>query len=38
MVFVAQINVSNKFYGCVDGIHANLIVKEPYFECYQAIL
>ena len=23
MVFVAQINVSNKSYGCVDGIHAN---------------
>ena len=23
MVFVAQISVSNKSYGCVDGIHAN---------------
>ena len=23
MVFVAQISVSDKSYGCVDGIHAN---------------
>ena len=23
LVFVAQISVSNKSYGCVDGIHAN---------------
>ena len=23
LVFVAQINVSNKSYGCLEGIHAN---------------
>ena len=23
LIFVAQISVSNKSYGCVDGIHAN---------------
>ena len=27
LVFLAQINVSYKSYGCVDGIHANKIDK-----------
>ena len=38
MVFVAQISVSNKYYGCVDSIHAKEIVKNSYFECFPAIL
>ena len=35
---VAQISVSNKSYGCVDGIHVKEIVKNSYFECFPAIL
>ena len=35
---VAQISVSNKSYGCVDGIHAKGIVKNSYFECFPVIL
>ena len=31
-------SVSNKSYGCVDGIHAKEIVKNSYFECFPAIL
>ena len=31
LVCVAQISVSNKSYGCVDGIHAKEIVKNSYF-------
>ena len=38
MVFVVQISVSNKSYGCVDSIHAKEIVKNSYFECFPAIL
>ena len=38
MVLVVQISVSNKSYGCVDGIHAKEIVKNSYFECFPAIL
>ena len=36
LVFVAPIS-GPKSYGC-DDKHANQIVKEPYFECFQAIL
>ena len=35
---VVQIIVSNKSYGCVDGIHVKEIVKNSYFECFPAIL
>ena len=38
MVFVVQISVSNKSYGCVDGEQAKEIVKYSYFECFPAIL
>ena len=38
MVFVVQISVSNKSYGCVDGINAKEVVKNSYFECFPAIL
>ena len=38
LVLVAQISVSNRFYGCVDFKNANQTAKKPYFECFQAIL
>ena len=38
VVLVVQISVSNKSYGCVDGIHVKEIVKNSYFECFPAIL
>ena len=38
MVFVVQISVSNKSYGCVDNFHAKEIVKNSYFECFPAVL
>ena len=36
VVLVVQNSVSNKSYGCVDGIHAKEIVKNSYFECFPA--
>ena len=38
VVLVVQISVSNKSYGCVDGIHTKDIVKNSYFECFPVIL
>ena len=38
LVLVAQFSVSNKSYGCVDGINAKEVVKNSYFECFPAIL
>ena len=38
MVFVVQISVPNKSYGCLDSIHAKEIVNNSYYECFPAIL